>query len=127
MFGLSERKATGPENKLFLLTLHIGRGANSEMPRKLAGAYVAVVVVATDHEAAAREAVSQVTKRCYEFIDIKDRRIHQLDPLKWESYVRKAWPGCVSRFPSQKEVVAGLPPGKVFFGPFEGCDEDTHP
>jgi hypothetical protein len=122
MLGFLKRTAT-VTNKLWLLNLHIGRGTSTEMPSNLAGAYVAAFVAAPDHETAAREVVSHLAKRGYEFLDIADRKIHQLDPEKWSSYVAKSWPEFVARFPNQGEVISGLPDGKIFFGPFAGYEK----
>ena len=116
------KKPTEPSNKLWLINLHVGRDANTEMPTNLAGAYVPVFVAAVDHESAAREAVSQVSRRGYKFLDISDKKVHQLDPLKWDAYVRGSWPEFVSHFPTQEEVFVGLAEGRVFFGPFAGYE-----
>lgn len=124
MRGLFNKPVETP-NKLWLLNLHIGRGTNSEMPAVLVGAYVAVFVAATDHESAAKEAVSQIRQRGYEFLDISDRKIHQLDPLKWSTYVKEAWPEFPSHFPTQKQVLVGIAEGKTFFGPFAGYERQS--
>jgi hypothetical protein len=121
MFGLFKRRAE--TNELWLLNLHIGRGTNSEMPANLAGAYVAAFVAAPDYEAAAREVVSHLARRGYEFFDISDRKIRQLDPQRWTSYVDESWPEFVSHFPTQNEVISGLADGKIFFGPFAGYEK----
>ncbi|WP_218042557.1 hypothetical protein [Steroidobacter gossypii] len=121
MFGLCKRPTD--TNKLWLLNLHIGRGTNSEMPTDLAGAYVAAFVAATDHEAAARAVVAHLAMRGYEFLDISDHKIHQLDPQRWTSYVAESWPEFVSHFPTQGQVISGLADGKIFFGPFAGYEQ----
>ncbi len=110
------------ENKLWLLNLHVGRGSNRDMPAALVGAHVPVFVSAPDWQAAAKEAVAQVRKRGFEFIDISDEQVHQLDPFKWSLFIQKSFPEFVSQLPSQDEILAGLPHGKTFFGPFAGYE-----
>ena len=110
------------ENKLWLLNLHVRRGANRDMPAALVGAFVPVFVSAPDWQAAAKEAVAQVRNRGFEFIDISDKQVHQLDPLKWSAFIQKSFPEFARHLPSQDEVVAGLPHGKTFFGPFVGYE-----
>ncbi|WP_047548881.1 hypothetical protein [Methylotenera sp. G11] len=118
MFGMLNKKQKTPENILFLINMHIGRGTNTEIPTNLVGAYVPAFVAAPNHEAAAHEVVSNLTRQGYEFIDIADGKIHQLDPLKWDSYVMDAWPEFVAHFPKQSEVISKLPSKLLFFGPF---------
>ena len=106
-------------NQLFLLNLQIGRGQNVEMPAHLEGAFVAVYVAAADHESALVKAVAQIQARDYEFIDLADGKVHQLDPLQWDEYVSQLWPEFRDHFPSQSEVLVGLSyPEWVCFGPF---------
>ena len=115
----------GPENLLFLINMQIGRGENSEMPANLIGAYVAVFVAATNTEAAALAAVKQLRSQGYEFLDVSDKKIHQLDPEGWNEYVKSAWPEFETHFPSQDDVILGLPFGRVFFGPFVGYESQN--
>jgi hypothetical protein len=127
MFGLS-KKPQAPEQNFWMLKMHIGRGSNTEMPAELAGAFVPVFVSAQDHEAAARAAVGEIRRRGYEFIDIQDQKIHQLEPRKWTSFVEKSWPEFAPHFPNQDQVIAGLSTGKIFFGPFAGYEaQDVQP
>ena len=105
-------------NKLFRINLHIGRGSNLDMPKNLVGAYVAVFVGAVDHESAAFTAVSAIRDRGYEFIDISDGQIHELDPQKWNSFVLDAWPDFVVDFPDQSHVIDSLTHDFLFIGPF---------
>ena len=113
------------DNKFFMLNVHIGRGSNTEIPPNFAGAYVPVFVAAPDAEAAALEAVKQLNARGYEFLDISDKKFHQLDPGGWGTYIQTAWPEYASHFPSQEDVIAGLPYGQVFFGPFAGYENQN--
>lgn len=112
-------------NNFFMLNIHIGRGSSTEMPANLAGAYVPVFVAAPNAEAAAVEAVKQLNTRGYEFLDISDKKIHQLAPSGWSTYIKTAWPEYESHFPSQEDVIAGLPFGRVFFGPFAGYENQN--
>lgn len=125
MFSLFKQKPTEPQNLLFMFSMHIGRGSNADMPANLAGAYVCVYLGAANYEAALREAVAQITKRGYTFIDLADGKAHQLDPLKWSSYVKEAWPEFEAHFPTQDEVIESLPSGRVFFGPFAGYEPQS--
>lgn len=118
MFSLFKKNQPVPTNKLFRLTVHIRRGTSTEMPKNLIGAYVPIFVGAQDHEAAAIKAVSSLTTRGFEFIDIADGKIHELDPIKWDTFVKEAWPEFVSYFPSQDKVLLELDSDFLFTGPF---------
>ena len=111
-------------NNLYLINLHIGRGTSTEMPDQLAGAYVPCFSASTDPESAARQAVTDLARRGYEFLGISDNKIHQLDPLAWDSYVHSAWPEFADHYPSQKQVNAGMASGLLFFGPFAGYESE---
>jgi hypothetical protein len=111
------------ENKLFLINVHVGRGSNTDMPRKLIGAFIPVFVAASDSEAAVLEVVKQLKEQGFALLDVPDEKIYQLDPLDWQSYVESTWPEFESQFPSQEVVIAGLPYGLMFFGPFAGYDK----
>ncbi len=87
MLSFFKKKSPEGENLFFLINIHIERGTSTEMPANLAGAFVPVFVSATSREEAAQKAVSALTKDGYVFIDIADKKIHQLDPSKWDSYV----------------------------------------
>ena len=118
MFGLFKKEAPKATSRLFRLTVHIGRGSNAEMPANLIGAHVPIFVGALDHEAAAMKAVSSLTSRGFEFIDISDRQIHELDPTKWDAFVKEAWPEFISYFPPQSKVLSDLDSEFLFTGPF---------
>ncbi len=118
MFGLFKKEAPKATNRLFRLTVHIVRGSNAEMPANLIGAHVPIFVSALDHEAAAMKAVSSLTSRGFEFIDISDRQIHELDPTKWDAFVKQAWPEFISYFPPQSKVLSDLNSEFFFTGPF---------
>lgn len=119
MFSLFKpNNAPQTDNRLFRLTIHVTRGTNSEMPTNLTGAYVPVFVGANDHESAAIAAVKSLSKRGFEFVGIADDKIHELDPEKWDQFVREAWPEFVEDFPRQNEVVEGLKGQFLYTGPF---------
>ncbi|MBP3984305.1 hypothetical protein J5837_07670, partial [Pseudoxanthomonas helianthi] len=123
MLSIFKKKPAPTLNGLFLLNMHIGRGSNSEMPANLAGAYVGVFIGAPDPNGALVQAVTELRRRGYEFIDLSDGKIHQLDPMQWDTYVQNAWPEFPNHFPRRTEVIAGLSsPSWVFFGPFAGYE-----
>lgn len=123
MFGFFKKRVEVLANPLWKINLHIGRGTNVEVPENLVGAYVPAYTFASDHETAAFRVVAHIRDLGYEFYDIADREIHQLDPMKWDSYVAEAWPEFVDHFPSQVEVMEWQSSNKVFFGPFAGYKE----
>jgi hypothetical protein len=125
MSWFERSKTQSPRLKLFRLKIHLRRGRNVEMPANLIGAYVPVFVAASDHEAAAHAAVSNVTGRGFEFIDIVDRQIVEIDASRWDEFVRETWPDFVSHFPSQREVQKGLQAEFVFTGPFASYETPT--
>jgi len=122
MFGILKKNELETTNKLFQLTVHIGRGSSAEMPENLIGAYVPIFVGAQDHEAAAMKAVLSLTQRGFEFIHIADGKIHELDPKKWNSFVKESWPEFDTYFPSQATVLHQLNSEFLFTGPFAGYE-----
>lgn len=105
--------------KLYRLTLHIKRGNNTKMPANLVGAYVPVFIGANDHQEAAMKAVQALTSQGFEFIDIADNKIDELDPNRWSTFVQDAWFEFTSVFPSQSEVLSKLQAQAfLFIGPF---------
>ena len=113
------------DNKLFMINMQVGRGCNTEMPANMVGAYVPVFVAAVNSEAAALQAVKHLSSQGYEFLNVSDKKIHQLDPTGWDEYVKTAWADFQAHFPSQEDVIAGLPFGRVFFGPFASYDSQN--
>lgn len=108
--------------RLFRLTLHIKRGVNQEMPSNLVGAYVPVFVAGANHEAAASIAVSVITRRGFEFVDIPDGKIDELDSEGWDAFAKQAWPEFIGYFPSQSKVGGELSKGFLFVGPLVGYE-----
>lgn len=123
MFKFFNTNPTKPRNKLFQISLHIGRGTNTDMPANLVGAYVGVFVGALDAEAAAFKAVSAVSSRGFHFIDIAEGKIHELDPHKWDSFVVEAWPDFVVDFPKQSTLIVELESEFLFIGPYASYEE----
>ena len=122
MLSIFKKKTVPSLKSLFLLNMHIGRGS-SEMPANLSGAYVGVFIGASDPNEALVQAVTELRQRGYDFIDLSDGKIHQLDPKQWDTYVQDAWPEFPNHFPKQADVIAGLSsPNWVFFGPFAGYE-----
>jgi hypothetical protein len=108
--------------RLFRVTLHIRRGVNQEMPSNMIGAYVPVFAAGENHEAGAMSAVSEISRRGFEFVDISDGKIFELNPEMWDEFVKEAWPEFAAYFPSQSEVCDKLSKGFIFVGPFAGYD-----
>lgn len=125
MFKLSKQKSAAEGDKLYRITLHVGRGINTEMPANLIGAYVPVFVGANGHEAAAFKAVAEVRNRGFTFIDIADGQIHELDPYRWDAFVMEAWPDFVTEFPTQSKVIETLRTNFVFIGPYASYEAQT--
>ncbi len=127
MFGMFKKEQKPVVvGKLFRIMVHIGRGTNTDMPQNLVGAYVPLFVAAPDHEAAAMKAVSSLTKQGFEFIDIADGQIHELDPSKWDAFVEEVWPEFISHFPKQTKVLAEVNDGFLFTGPFASYEAQSN-
>lgn len=125
MFKLFKQKSAAEGDKLYRITLHVGRGINTEMPANLIGAYVPVFVGANGHEAAALKAVAEVRSRGFTFIDIADGQIHELDPYQWHAFVMEAWADFVTEFPTQSKVIETLRTNFVFIGPYASYEAQT--
>ena len=126
MFKFFKQKPNAAGDKLYRITLHVGRGTNTEMPANLIGAYVPVFVGADGHEAAALKAVSEIGRRGFSFLDIADGQIHELDPYNWAAFVMEAWPDFVADFPAQSEVIETLRTEFIFIGPYASYESQTH-
>jgi hypothetical protein len=111
-----------PKNLFFEIPVKVGRGANSTMPERLKGAYVCCYSAAPDFETAVRKAVTKLKEEGLIFEDIPDQKVRQLDPKKWREYVDGSWSEFAAHFPTQEQVLAGVPEGRVFFGPFCGYE-----
>jgi hypothetical protein len=122
MFSFLKAKPESQRNRLFRITLHVARGTNLDMPANLLGAYVPVFVGAADHESAARDAVSSLSKQGFEVLAIADGKIYELDASRWDAFVAEAWPEFVAWFPRQHEVLEKLDAGLLFTGPFASYD-----
>ncbi|WP_221452119.1 hypothetical protein, partial [Comamonas odontotermitis] len=118
MFSFLREQDKPTIQKLFRLTVHIGRGSNAEMPANLVGAFVPVFIAAADHETAALQAATTLRRQGFEFIDIADGKIYELDVSKWDEFVREAWPEFVDHFPTQQVVADRLTSEFFFTGPF---------
>lgn len=122
MFSFLKPKTSKPLLRLFQVNVHIERGTNTEMPPKLAGAHVPVFVGGEDHESGVMKAVASLTARGFKFLDIADRHIHELDPQKWDAFIREVWPDYVGHFPTQSEVISRLQTEFLCTGPFAGYE-----
>jgi hypothetical protein len=125
MFKFFKQKSVTEGDKLYRITLHVGRGTNTEMPANLIGAYVPVFIGADDHEAAAFKAVAEVRSRGFSFIDIADGQIHELDPYRWDAFVMEAWADFATEFPTQLKVIEALRTDFVFIGPYASYEAQT--
>ena len=97
------------------------------MPANLRGAYVDCFIAAPEHLAGLRLAVEQLRGQGYEFEDLVDGQVHQLEPLKWDWYVSSTWPELPDYFPQQADMLRFVKAGGVFFGPFCGWESDSEP
>ena len=50
--------------------------------------------------------------------DIKDGKVDQLDPDKWDDHIAAAWPDHRDYFPPQTDMIRFIAVGGGFFGPF---------
>ncbi len=103
------------------MTIHVGRG-DSAMPTNLAGAYVPVFVGAADHESGVERAVRKLQQQGFEFIDLVDAKVDELDPKEWDEFVGASWPEFSREFPTQKIVLEALKNEFLFTGPFAGYE-----
>jgi hypothetical protein len=114
-------------NSLFRLSAKFRPGSGCEMPPHLRGAFVDCFVAFPEHLGALRLAVEKLRCQGYEFEDLLDGKVHQLDPLKWDEYVSSAWPELPDYFPPQADIERFVRAGGVFFGPFCGWESDAAP
>ncbi len=121
MLSLFRSQTDAPRLKLYRMTIHVGRG-DSAMPANLVGAYVPVFVGAADHESGVEQVVRKLQKQGFEFIDLVDAKVDELDPKKWDEFVRASWPEFADEFPTQKGVLEALKNEFLFIGPFAGYE-----
>jgi len=117
MFSLFKARAPESKNSLFFVVIKIARGTNLEIPENFSGALVPAFAAAPTHELALKAAVVKLQAQGFEFLDVQGS-VLQLDPQQWSSYVRGTWPEFEQYLPGQREVIAGVSAGSVFFGPF---------
>jgi hypothetical protein len=112
-------------NCLFKFTVKVRPGPGCEMPSHLIGACVDCFVASQEHPGAIRLAVEDLKRQGYVFEDLENGKVHQLDPLKWDEYVKSTWPELPNYFPPQSDVLRFVKAGGVFFGPFCGWETET--
>ena len=114
-------------NSLFRFSAKVRPGPDCDMPSNLRGAYVDCFVASSEHLGALRLAVEKLRGQGYEFEDLLDGKVHQLDPFKWDEYVSSAWPELPDYFPPQADMQRFVRAGGVFFGPFCGWESEAEP
>jgi hypothetical protein len=112
------------KNSLFLVSVKIARGVNTDMPANFVGALVPVFVATANFEDAARSAVTKLAGQGYEFLDIQGA-ITELPPEKWADFVSMSFPDFTAHFPTQEAVMDGMEAGIIFFGPFLSHEKNS--
>jgi hypothetical protein len=107
-----------PKNQLFEIPVKVARGSNRAMPEHLKGAVVCCYAASTDHETALIRTVTKLKEEGFVFEDVVGGKISQLDPRKWSQHVEAKWKEWAHYMPSEKEVLAGVNAGRIFYGPF---------
>lgn len=113
-----------PLNHLFEIPVRVRRGPSCSMPKNLVGAYVSCYASARNHLEATRKAVLQLARDGYIFEEIMGGKVHELDPVKWNTYIENTWSECKDNFPKPEEIPQIIATGAVFFGPFVGYERE---
>jgi hypothetical protein len=115
-----------PNLKLFECPIRVTRGTNSEMPPEWKGAIIFFFVASASYQEALLVAVAQLRAEGYEFRDVQNGKVNQLDPsLWWSSYVVEKWSAYATHFPSQSEIEAIVATGGYFKGPALGWEHGS--
>ena len=109
------------KNHLYEIPVNVRGGPGCHMPANFIGAYVVCYASAADHLEALKNSVLKLKNDGYIFENIQGE-IHELDPLKWQEYVREKWNEFKDRLPTQDEILLKVEAGEIFCGPFAGYE-----
>lgn len=116
------KRQSDPQQGLYRLTLQVVAGTNADMPQPLVGAFVPVFVAAPDHETAGPTRLLRLLReQGFEFLDIADKKIHELDPRKWQSSCKRLGLS-LSTISLPKKMFERINSGFLFTGPFAGYE-----
>jgi hypothetical protein len=117
-------RSEGIVNSLFQCTIKVRHGAHSTMPKNWLGAYVDCYIASRDHLDAIRLASEKLGELGCVFEDVLDRKVLQMDPLKWDEHVMSIPLELRAHFPSQAMILRLVEDGGIFFGPFCGWERE---
>ena len=94
------------------------------MPAHFIGALIACYVAAPAHLDAVRLAVEKLKSEGYDFEDLVDGKVHEIDLAHWDEHIASTWPEARNYFPPQVDMARFIQAGGVFFGPVCGYGKE---
>ena len=114
-------------NFLFECPIVVSRGTNPDWPPEWKGAILNYFVAAKDYETALVKAVKDLRSSGYQFENVYDGKVNQLDPtVWWEQYVMEKWSEYIDHFPSQEDIEIILITGGLHVGPALGWENESN-
>lgn len=107
-----------PGLALFECPLIVKRGLNTSMPSEWPTGVSFWYVAATSVEDALARAVGSARTEGFEFVDVYQGKVVQIDHTKWwDGVVMKQWREYATHLPTQQQMDAAVATGGIFMGP----------
>jgi hypothetical protein len=117
--------AEATANKLFRCPVKVLPGPGYSGPANWLGAFVECFVAAPDYLNALRMAAGKLAEEGWQFDDLLDGKVDQLDPQKWDEHVASVWPELRGHLLPQADILRLVQAGGVYFGPFCGWESEA--
>jgi len=105
-------------NNLYYCRIKVSRGADSDLPEGVEGAYVPSFAAAEDHQKALGMVIPGLLRLGWVFEDLVDHRVDEMAPEHWDAFIEATWPGLKDDLPDQDAINELLVSGGSFYGPF---------
>lgn len=110
-----------PDLSLFECPLLVKKGTNQGMPSEWPLGVSFWYVAAENYEDALHHAVASAKAMGFEFVDVYQGKVIQIDPKKWwDELVMKQWHDYLDQLPTQRQIEIAVATGGLFMGPSIG-------
>jgi hypothetical protein len=107
-----------PDLSLFECPLLVKKGTNQGMPSEWPLGVSFWYVAAENYEDALIHAIGSAKAIGFEFVDVYQGKVIQVDPTKWwDELVMKQWRDCSTHLPTQRQIEIAVATGGLFMGP----------